>query len=163
MDNKSNLVDILKSVPAGVTLYHVIYGSVEFNGVDMSDEEYPISFRVPYTGIYQSLTADGREYQNYNGECVLFPSKENRDWAKYKVPVQRFNYKTLQPFDRVLVRDFKNTEWKGQFYSHYRHDLKYPFKVLGDYGYRYCIPYNDETKHLMLTTMEAPEFYRTED
>lgn len=27
-------------------------------------------------------------------------------------------------------------------------------------AYVYCIPYNDDTKHLVNTTDEAPEYYR---
>ena len=27
-------------------------------------------------------------------------------------------------------------------------------------AYTYCIPYNDDTKHLVGTTEEAPEYYR---
>lgn len=32
--------------------------------------------------------------------------------------------------------------------------------VTTDYTYKYCITYNDNTKHLVGTTDEAPEFYR---
>ena len=45
----------------------------------------------------------------YNGECTLFPSKDQRDWSKFvrfwdKPKVDKFDPKTLQPFDKVLVR-----------------------------------------------------------
>lgn len=39
------------------------------------------------------------------GECVLFPSKENRNWSTYN---PKFNINTLEPFDKVLVRDTNN-------------------------------------------------------
>ena len=35
----------------------------------------------------------------------------------------------------------------------------YPYACIA-YNYKYCIPYNDDTKHLVGTTEEAPEFYR---
>ena len=71
----------------------------------------------------------------------------------------KFDPKTLKPFDRVIVRN-NNDEWKCAIFSHikgydsdYRYDCCYMI-------YKYCIPYNDETKHLIGTTDEAPEYYR---
>ena len=70
----------------------------------------------------------------------------------------KFDPKTLKPFDRVIVRN-NNGEWKCAIFSHikgydsdYRYDCCYMI-------YKYCIPYNDETKHLIGTTDEAPEYY----
>ena len=43
----------------------------------------------------------------------------------------------------------------------YSHKLKDDnFYVCISNEYYYCIPYNEETKHLVGTTNEAPEFYR---
>ena len=40
-------------------------------------------------------------------------------------------------------------------------DIRYlEFITITNGEYRHCIPYNDETKHLVGTTEEAPEFYR---
>ena len=71
----------------------------------------------------------------------------------------KFDPKTLKPFDRVIVRN-NNGEWKCANFSHikdydsdYRYDCCYMI-------YKYCIPYNDETKHLVGTTDEAPAYYR---
>ena len=71
----------------------------------------------------------------------------------------KFDPKTLKPFDRVIVRN-NNGEWKCAIFSHikdydsdYRYDCCYMI-------YRYCIPYNEETKHLIGTTDDAPEYYR---
>ena len=52
-------------------------------------------------------------------------------------------------------------EWKINFFSHYcENDEEYfPYKCTGGV-YRYCIPYNDDTKHLVGTTEEAPDFYK---
>ena len=35
------------------------------------------------------ITADGRYHIKYNGECVLFPSKDNRDWAAFESELDR--------------------------------------------------------------------------
>lgn len=72
----------------------------------------------------------------------------------------KFDPKTLHPFDRVLVRDNCESEWQCDIFSHINYELEMlPYKCTGC-SYRYCIPYNEETKHLVGTTGEAPEYYR---
>lgn len=72
----------------------------------------------------------------------------------------KFDPNTLQPFEKVLVRDSKNEMWRARFFDTYEEHGDY-----GEYGttcngvWVYCIPYNEETKHLHGTTEEAPEFY----
>ena len=69
----------------------------------------------------------------------------------------KFDPETLQPFDKVLVRgDSKCCFWKCSLYSHY--DDSYKYTCCG--RYKYCIPYNEETEHLIGTSNEAPEYYR---
>ena len=77
-----------------------------------------------------------------------------------KLIESKFDPKTLQPFDRVLVRDNNdNSErWRCDLFSHISTGC-FRFICAGN-GYHYCIPYNDDTKHLIGTTEEAPEYYR---
>lgn len=73
----------------------------------------------------------------------------------------KFDITTLKPFEsRVLVRDNDYDEWKGAFWSHLRQkaDIKYD-TIRG--VYRQCIPYNDDTKHLLGKTNDCSEFYKT--
>lgn len=93
---------------------------------------------------------------------MLFPSKNQRDWSKFKVKKPKFDPKTLQPFDKVLVRDSNECQWRCAFYSHKREDYDSPYKYVAtsSIGSIYCIPYNEETKHLVGTVDEAPEYYR---
>lgn len=73
---------------------------------------------------------------------------------------ERFDPKTLKPFDKVLTRDGDNNFWRCNLFSHY-HDCEYIRKFVCVHGiYKYCIPYNDDTKHLVDTMEEAPEYYR---
>ena len=81
MNENLNLAKILKDCPKGTKLYSTIYGDVEF--VKVSNHlEYPIEVKRRYYSI-GSFTNDGRLLAGYNGECVLFPSKEQRDWSKF--------------------------------------------------------------------------------
>lgn len=72
---------------------------------------------------------------------------------------EKFDPKTLQPFDRVLVRN-KNGFWKCGLFSNINIDAyEYRYNCIGS-EYCYCIPYNEETKHLVGTLEEAPKCYR---
>lgn len=72
---------------------------------------------------------------------------------------EKFDPKTLQPFDKVLVRDGHEEKWNAILFSHFCNECNFPFAG-NTTNWRYCIPYNDETKHLVGTTDEAPEYYR---
>ena len=159
MNENLNLVEILKDCPKGTKLYTTTYGDVELIRVNQNDDVYyPIEIKLSDDSI-SSVTTDGRLCEYYNGECVLFPSKEQRDWSKFKPKKAKFDPKTLKPFDKVLARDTVKGQWICTFYSHEKKDIyKY---VTTDYNYSYCIPYNDDTKHLVGTSEEAPEFYRS--
>ena len=69
-----------------------------------------------------------------------------------------FDPNTLKPFDKVLVRDSYLRLWHLGLFSDFCPEAKHPFVCCGN-SYRYCIPYNDETKYLLGTTEEASEYY----
>lgn len=164
MDKNINLVEILKDCPKGTKLYSTIYGEVEFVKVCQNDSvDFPIEFKLSDNSL-NSVTTDGRLYDEFNGECILFPSKDQRDWRKFSAPwykKERFNPNTLKPFDKVLMRDDKiSTCWRCAFFSHKREEERTPYKYAATYGsYKFCIPYNKETEHLVGTTDEAPDYY----
>lgn len=162
MNENLNLVEILKDCPKGTKLYSSVHGEVELEEVHLiSRSDYPIEVRLSNNSL-DSFTSDGRLFAQYNGECMLFPSREQRDWSKFKPkkPKQpKFDPKTLQPFDRVLVR-YSRQHWCCDLFSHIvKKESTYHYLCVGS-AFEYCIPYNDDTKHLVGTTEEAPEFYR---
>ena len=156
---KLNLCEILKDCPKGTKLYSPIFGEVDFEKI-RSDNEYAI---ITKKGSYTAtFTEEGFYRTDVDGECLLFPSKDQRDWSKFNAPwlkKERFDPKTLKPFDKVLVRVFGHHIWKVDFYSHKGQGKEFPYICVGN-TYKYCIPYNDDTKHLIGTTDEAPKFYR---
>ena len=165
MNENLNLVDILKNCPEGTKLYSPAYGDVELIDVFLDEETHPIRIKIPsnstdtFAGKIHNLTKDGRLFGEYNGECMLFPSKEQQDWSKFKVKKPKFDPKTLKPFDKVLVRDERDYMWRCAIFSHRNDGYVYPY-FANSAWFKYCIPYNEETKHLVGTTEEAPEFYR---
>ena len=160
MNENIDLTKILKNCPNGTELYSLVHGEVEFQRSNYSFT-YPILVRLE-NGIVESFTSNGKLFENYNGECILFPSREERDWSKFTAPwykKDKFDPNTLKPFDKVLVRDNASHTWKCNLFSNIIKDGSYPYKCVGNV-YTYCIPYNDNTKHLVGTTEEAPEYYR---
>ena len=157
MNENLNLEEILKDCPKGTKLYSTLYGEVEFNRINKG-EKYPVRY-INSEGDELIATAQGLLIARFDGECTLFPSKEQRDWSKFKVKKPKFDTKTLRPFDKVLVRDCENDMWKVDFYSHKNADGEFTYVCIGS-PYTYCIPYNDDTKHLIDTKDEAPEYYR---
>ena len=80
-------------------------------------------------------------------------------FAPEKDKEQRFNPKTLKPFDKVLGRDYCGGRWKCGLFSHNMDESIFPYVCIGN-SFIYCIPYNDDTKHLAGTNENAPEYYR---
>ena len=160
MNENLNLVEILKDCPKGTKLYSSVFGMVELDHINIRTN-YPIVIKLKGTEGYESLTSEGKMFVDYDGECVLFPSRENRDWSEFKPKQPKFDPKTLQPFDKVLVRYGSKTTnyWYAGIFSNYVENDMFPYKCVGN-NCKLCIPYNDDTKHLVGTSEEAPEYYK---
>lgn len=273
MNENLNLVEILKDCPKGTQLYSTAFGDVYFYGIS-DNEEYPICIAVAGNSDYRTLTYDGKLWRDYGGECILFPSREQRDWSKFnpkkdglvstcefkdgdilsyqckgfnnrsiyiyryhkrfntsyyvalsgddnefridntgkwalngyndtvrfatedekkklfqaikdngykwnaetktleKLVRPKFDPKTLKPFDKILMRDHSTDEWDIGYFSYIKYDLsgfdlsdceeegEFLIYTAGGPNYWYAVPYNEDTKHLVGTDSEAPEYYR---
>ena len=160
MNENIDLTKILEGCPKGTKFYSTTYGTVEFIGFDFSSV-YPIVMKLESSGVGY-FTKDGRIFHSYYGECILFPSKEQRDWSKFvrfwdKPKVKKFDPKTLKPFDKVLVRD-EDCYWTADLFSHI--DDSICRVCCSWYSWKQCIPYNDETKNLVGTSDDCPEYYK---
>lgn len=156
MENKElNLCEILKDRPKGTKLYTPLYGVCSLYSVD--DKFVTVDYVGTVNIIcYETFFPNGA-ISELGDECLLFPSKDNRDWSTFKVKRKHFNPKTLQPFDKVLVRNGDDVEWVCALFSFYDEHTEYA--VATEY-FSQCVPYNDETAHLVGTTDEAPEYYK---
>ena len=107
MNENLNLLEILKDAPKGTRLYCTIWGYVELIEV--------LSYSVickDNSGIDWKFRNNGHllASNTEDGECVLFPSKEQRDWSKFKLDL---------PIDTpVMVTDASsiNFAWNLAFY-----------------------------------------------
>ena len=161
-----DLRKILKYCPEGWKFYSTIFGDETCVASIDQYEGNPCPITIYHSKLGKSasykIARNGHPFAEGCGECCLFPSKEMRDWSKFIAPwykKERFDPNTLQPFDRVLGRDNTDLVWQINIYSHKYYNTPHPYRCITSM-YRYCIPYNDDTKHLVETTDEAPEFYR---
>lgn len=83
MEEKINIVKILADKPKGTKLYSSACGKCKLEEVD--DKSFKISFYNSKFGFMNGgegyLDKNGKLYDD--GECVVFPSKEMRDWRKF--------------------------------------------------------------------------------
>lgn len=164
-ENKTlNLCEKLAGCPKGTKLWSPLFGECEFVslGGDMKTS-YPDDFIVVDSDEMGRTTFDKHgHFFSSSEECLIFPSKDNRDWDNWECPkpkVERFDPKTLQPFDKVLVRDLNSDRWKIDFFAILEQGREcLVFTVVS--SWRKAVPYNEDTKHLLGTSNEAPEFYR---
>ena len=218
MNENIDLKKILKHCPRGTRLYSTTFGYVNFKML-IPSSEYPIIVYCKEEINEKSFTVDGKFMKNYDAECTLFPSKDQRDWSKFSAPwyqndesikpkfkvgdiirhketnkndvykiskvyddsygivgfawmiymkyqdqyelvSNKFDPKTLKPFDRVITRNDYDV-WTCTLFSHISNkpDTRFMYATC-ESVYKYCIPYNDETKHLVGTKEDAPEFYK---
>ena len=133
MNENLNLVDILKDAPRGTKLWSPLCGECSLNGVDMSSD-VPICVEVKGDENNEDcilrFAANGKYFSRViSAECILFPSKNNRDWAYFKAP---WKHKYFEPFQKVLIPGIIGNVhyWFANLYSHY--NKKYRVHVLID-------------------------------
>lgn len=159
MNENINLVEILKDCPKDTKLYSTIFGEVKFKQIKTEFGHQYVIIELKDL-LLERINFNGKLYNSYDGECMLFPSRDQRDWSKFQSKKPKFDPKTLQPFDRVLVQCNKSENWRVQLFSYIiEGEVLYPYVCIGC-NYKYCIPYNNDTKHLVGTSDEAPEYYR---
>lgn len=154
-----NLCEILKDCPKGTKLYCSFLGNVYLKSI----YETFGTIYVTYNGREYIFFDNGKYVINSDAEITLFPSKKNRDWSTFESPKQkkeRFDPKTLKPFDKVLVRDNNEQNWRCDFFSFiYATKPRIICRCVTDI-WKYTIPFNDDTAHLVGTTDEATEYYK---
>ena len=145
-----NIAEILKKCPTGTKLYSPLFGEVEFVCVK-DNTEYSIRCATSY-GDTPLFMRNGIYFGAYpHAECMLFPSKDQRDWNKFVVPDQKPKYQ-FNPFDKVLVRDSDIERWICNFFCFIDEDGDY---ICVNAPWKQCIPY-EGNEHLLGTT-NAPE------
>ena len=116
-----------------------------------------IDYDVPVYNLY----TDRFRYATEEEKQKLFYalSKEGKAWDAVKKEVVDLKPKVeFKPFDKVLCRNSKDDTWEADFFARLtRKEIDYTqsgkYLCVGDL-WMYCIPYNEETEHLLGTTDE---------
>lgn len=238
-----NLIEILKDVPRDTKLYSPMFGDV-FLVLALGDS---ISVHHGNPNYTHEFNKEGKYSEH--GECMLFPSRENRDWNTFNIfrkgdilvaygsgifiyngitnneldtlgaicginglnrlvikyistdrwcskkgtrkatdeeikllydrlkeegytwnahtltlslilnKVSKFDINKLKPFDKVLVRDNNYSNWRCCFFDSISELPGFKFRTAVSINAQ-CVPYNDETKHLVGTKEPCPEYYK---
>lgn len=150
MNENINLCQILKDCPKGTKLWSPVWGDITFETIDAFDG---LVYVLKHKGVH--IILDNGKF-DADGECIIFPSKDQRDWSKFKAPIKRFNPEEFKPFDKVLLRIDERDIWQPDFFGYKDGNCI----TCVTYGNVRCIPYNEETKHLAGKRDDCPEYYK---
>ena len=107
------------------------------------------SFSV--SGCLNSLRlATENERQQLFSALEKMGKRWNPDTKQIENLPKKCEFKT---FDKVLVRDIHNNRWCIDLFSYYDETSQFHYHCLRT-NWTYCIPYNEETAHLLGTTDE---------
>ena len=129
---------------------------IGFHAVLCNNEQLLLEepFREDDGDIELRLATDSEKQQLFNALA-----KEGKAWDAEKKQIvdlqKKFEFK---PFDKVLCRNSKDDTWEADFFARLtRKEIDYiqsgKYLCVGDL-WMYCIPYNEDTKHLLGTTDE---------
>jgi len=156
MNENLDLTKILKNCPKGTKFYSAIDGEVEF--VEITQDKPALVCLAQHGGTF-CYFKDGRFFKD-KGECILFPSKKQRDWSKFEIPKPKVKV-TLHPFDKVLGKDTGTNTWRADFIMNFEKGTNYPCRCIS-WRFKQCIPYNKDTAHLLGTKDNSPIDYEIE-
>ena len=98
-----NIAEILKYCPKGTKLYSTVFGEVEFFKV-YPNNMIVVSIKDDWKRMFRK---DG-SYTEY-GECVLFPSKDQRDWDEFRLPVKKGDIMMSDGRAFIISDEYANT------------------------------------------------------
>lgn len=108
----TNIAEILKYCPKGMKLYSPILGECTLCEIDNNDKYYPIIVETFVNDERTSMqfTKEGL-YLNgcLDSECLLFPSKNRRDWSNFRIPTKAMDIMMFRDKSAVfIVKELSN-------------------------------------------------------
>lgn len=116
--------------------------------------KFKVGDKVIYNGKQHTVTFVNDKYYGFSGG-VAGCRIELQDQLLSPAPKPHYNITNFKPFDKVLVRDSDNLKWTADLFSY----IDDSFVCTGGIPCRQCIPYNNDTEHLLGTTDMCPEEY----
>ena len=146
-----NLIDILKNCPEGTKLYSPLFGEIIFKAI--SSNNNILCKATKYNGEITTVvfTHLGRDYcELTSAECVLFPSKDQRDWSKFQIPAKRGDIMMFTDKSAVFMIDTKKYNYTNTIA--YASNLS-NFKI-GEHIVRSYIPASEDMKDKLFAAMD---------
>lgn len=148
--NTSSMIAIFRKEKE-IDKYKFIPALCESNEHDTYLREDPVVLSTSEIMIFRPAT-DSEKQQLFDAL-----EKEGKAWDSDKKAIVNLKPKVdeLKPFDKVLVRDGKDEIWEPSFFFRYLSQFSgYNYQTVGGEWRVYCIPYNEDTKHLLCTKTE---------
>ena len=139
-----NLVNILKHCPKGMKLYSPIFGEVKF--LTVFNDEYIDTYTS--AGNILRFQKDGRFASG--GECMLFPSKRQKDWDAFQMPVKRGDIMMFTDKSAVFIVDTMRDNYiKTIAYISKHSDFRVGARIFISY-----IPASEDMKEKLFKAMD---------
>ena len=98
-----NIAELLKYCPKGTKLYSTVFGEVKFSEISPNN-----MIVVIIKDDFKRVFHKNGSYSEY-GECVLFPSKDQRDWSKFRLPVKKGDIMMSNGRAFIISNDYADT------------------------------------------------------
>ena len=146
-----NLIDILKNCPEGTKLYSPLFGEIIFKAI--SSNNNILCKATKYNGEITTVvfTHLGRDYcELTSAECVLFPSKDQRDWSKFQIPAKRGDIMMFTDKSAVFIVDTMRDNYiKTIAYISKHSDFRVGARIFISY-----IPASEDMKEKLFKAMD---------
>ena len=119
-------------------------------------------FATDYSGWFDRFATEEEKQKLFDAIKVngYKWNAETKTLEKLIKPIlSKFDVANFKPFDKVLVRDHNDCIWRADFYSHCERNNQFWCVCVGD-AYKQCVPYNEETAHLLGTDHDCPDKYK---
>lgn len=116
---------------------------VSWNCISMS-EKYPLACLVE-----NGISEQSELYTN-DGKYKSWEDKDIRNREDLSIEITSFVKIQFKPFDKVLVRQSETCKWEASFFSNITDEV-HRYRCCG-MNYMFCIPYDENTAHLIGTT-----------
>lgn len=145
-----NLVNILKHCPKGTKLYSPIFGEVTLYSVNNRIIDV-LATKYNDETTHIEFSRLGRLILGYsNAECVLFPSKDQRDWSKFQIPAKRGDIMMFTDKSAVFMINTKKDTYTDTIAYASDH---YGFKI-GEHIFRSYIPASEDMKEKLFAAID---------
>ena len=146
-----NIAKILKYCPKGTKLYSTVFGEAKFSEI-YPDDMIVIIIKDNSKRVFHK---DG-SYFDY-GECVLFPSKDQRNWSKFRLPVKRGDIMMSSTTKRAFITSGVTINGRLEYICGI--NVFDTFQIVGDHSNDtiwtsdFCIPASEEAKKELFDKM----------